>query len=440
MMTKGVVYVAFGNEYMKVAAASAMSVSEHCKLPVHVICNGDYTVYQWPENTIFERLDLLDESNRQIRVTMYDRTPFDRTLMLDADCLVASDKVSLPLDYLNRFDMCLVAYRPLSDYGESSQWQSARDILHCNSSYVMAGGVIYFKKNRRVKQFFSLWEQYWRENGCGRDMPALFRAVWDSNIRFWPLAAQAGWLGIRNGYILHEVGKTVKGLPDMEYKLRPSDNKETPWEKRPTRNHKPKQEIVHKCDARPSIRYVAEKFKDIKPLGLVGAEVGVWRGDHAQKIYDYLQPRKLYLVDPWHCYEVNGPYGQWMLETRGHEKWLQWQNRDWDSVYLSVRKRFEDYARISINRIQSHDGIQVVPESSLHFAYIDGRHDYWGALEDLRIWYKLVRPGGVLCGHDYNAKTQSEVIDAVKAFGKETGLSYRHQEEDFWFDKPETDK
>jgi len=450
MMTNGVVYVAFGHEYAKVAVASARAFVKHCDLPVHVICNIDYSAYEWPENTTFEQLDLPDESNRHIRVTMYDRTPFDRTLMLDADCLVMSDKVILPLDYLDRFDMCTMAYRPLSDYKDAPQWQAVRDVLQCNNSYVMAGGVIYFKKSYRVQRMFRLWEKIWVENGSGRDMPALLEAIWKSDIRFWPLSAHDGWMGIRDGFIRHEVGKTVDGLPDMEYKIKPSDNKKEPWKKVPTRTYKPiaqkhyfdkstpVQSMSKIVDARPSIKYVAEKFKNLRDGEIVGAEIGVWKGEHAQQILEYLNPRRLYLVDPWNCYEVDGKYGKWMLETRGYDKWLQWQNRNWDKVFLGVCKRFEGHPQVRINRIQSHKGTTPVPLNSLHFAYIDGRHDYWGALEDLRIWYKLVRPGGVLCGHDYNADTQSEVIDAVKAFGEEMGLGYRHAEQDFWFDKPET--
>jgi predicted O-methyltransferase YrrM len=38
---------------------------------------------------------------------------------------------------------------------------------------------------------------------------------------------------------------------------------------------------------------------------------------------------------------------------------------------------------------------------SFDFVYIDARHDYASALEDIRDWWPKVRRGGILAGHDY---------------------------------------
>jgi predicted O-methyltransferase YrrM len=48
--------------------------------------------------------------------------------------------------------------------------------------------------------------------------------------------------------------------------------------------------------------------------------------------------------------------------------------------------------------------------------FIDAEHSYDAALADIRAWAPRVRPGGVLCGHDYQAAWPG-VIRAVEETG-----------------------
>lgn len=56
-------------------------------------------------------------------------------------------------------------------------------------------------------------------------------------------------------------------------------------------------------------------------------------------------------------------------------------------------------------------------EYDLAFVYIDARHNYQGVQQDIKIYSKLIRPGGWLCGHDYQGKFPG-VIKAVDEFKK----------------------
>lgn len=45
---------------------------------------------------------------------------------------------------------------------------------------------------------------------------------------------------------------------------------------------------------------------------------------------------------------------------------------------------------------------------SIEFIYVDVRHDYCEVTEDLENYWPILRPGGIMAGHDY--KENSEVL------------------------------
>ena len=49
----------------------------------------------------------------------------------------------------------------------------------------------------------------------------------------------------------------------------------------------------------------------------------------------------------------------------------------------------------------SMDAVRTFDDNSLDFVYIDGNHDFLNVTQDINAWFKKVRPGGILAGHDY---------------------------------------
>ena len=47
------------------------------------------------------------------------------------------------------------------------------------------------------------------------------------------------------------------------------------------------------------------------------------------------------------------------------------------------------------------DAVKTFEDNSLDFVYIDGNHDFLNVAQDIHYWFKKVRPGGILSGHDY---------------------------------------
>lgn len=441
--SRGIVSVAFGREYANVAAASAQSTRKHCNLPIHIFTNVDAEMHHWPEGVTFTHCDLPDEDNRIVRTTLYDRTPFERTLLLDADVWITSPKITLPLDYLDDFDACFISYEDIGKYKNSEAWKPILESLGAGGHFALSGGAIWFKRTPATQRFFQLWHRFWQQDGASRDMPALFRAVWKSDLHWWPLAAKSGWLGkAKSNTIRHQVASTVGPLPPMKAKLRPDvpdgNGGTQRWARVETKRPKPPARYPGMPKGtRPSIAYVAHKFKDMPPRSLVGAEVGVYEGDHAAIILAALHPDVLYLVDPWNAYDVYGQYGTWMRRARGQAAFDKWVGKDWEAVYAKVTERFRaTQRRVKIRRVHSNEAKSVTGPSTLHFAYIDGSHEHQQVMRDLDAWWTRVMSGGVLCGHDYDSGTQAEVVMAVDDWAVKMGLELQQAGTDFWFDKP----
>ena len=49
--------------------------------------------------------------------------------------------------------------------------------------------------------------------------------------------------------------------------------------------------------------------------------------------------------------------------------------------------------------------------------FIDADHSYGGCLADINAWKKHVRPGGIVCGHDYSTLFQGVKRAVHEAFG-----------------------
>ena len=66
-------------------------------------------------------------------------------------------------------------------------------------------------------------------------------------------------------------------------------------------------------------------------------------------------------------------------------------------------KRMEPFKdRVETFRMESLAAAQKLQEQSLDFVYIDACHDYCSVFEDIDAYWPLVKPGGIMAGHDYN--------------------------------------
>ena len=142
----------------------------------------------------------------------------------------------------------------------------------------------------------------------------------------------------------------------------------------------------------------------IRP-GATCVELGVFKGHYSEKILQNSQAHILYSIDRW-------------TGERGHDKEEEQEARERLRPYpktsggcLSVvwKDDFDDALRNFKN-----DGSREIP--FLDFIYFDGyAHEGNGGLKRIHEWSELVRPGGIIAGHDYDVAFPKN-MDSVDKF------------------------
>ena len=174
------------------------------------------------------------------------------------------------------------------------------------------------------------------------------------------------------------------------------------------------------------------------PKDGVGAEIGVAEGAYSAAILEAAEPRELHLIDPWsHLEEGSGLLSSDALLAeveKAKESWVSFEtpppaNAQGDSIFEGVARRFEGDARVKLHRQYSYKAAMGFEPGTFDFVYLDGNHHYEFVLRDLHDWSALLKPGGLLFGHDFfeDAFARSEnygVIDAVGAFLKRSDFRF----------------
>jgi hypothetical protein len=139
----------------------------------------------------------------------------------------------------------------------------------------------------------------------------------------------------------------------------------------------------------------------------VGAEIGVDKGEFTQKFCQ--AGLKIYAVDPW-------KYDDDYVDSRTQDRL--------DFLYEHTKRVLTPFPDSQIIRKTSMEAVGDFEDGSLDFVYIDGNHQLKYVIEDLVEWAKKVKPGGIICGHDYiytNPRTAAgicHVIPALQAYTK----------------------
>jgi len=131
---------------------------------------------------------------------------------------------------------------------------------------------------------------------------------------------------------------------------------------------------------------------------LIGAEIGVHKGECADSLLRNIDSLSLKCIDPWKKHD------------RYHDPINESSQEEYDQRFNDVIDKLSFYGdRVEVIRKYS---TQVNIEK-LDFVFIDGNHDYDNVLADLHHWYPQIKNGGMILGHDFG---RASVQNALRDF------------------------
>lgn len=144
----------------------------------------------------------------------------------------------------------------------------------------------------------------------------------------------------------------------------------------------------------------------------VGVEVGVQCGEFSAFLLENW-PGQLYLVDSWE-HQASGYIDVANVSNAEHEANYE--------ATLEAMRPFE--GRYGIIRGCSVCAAGFFEDGTLDFVHLDANHSYEAVSEDLAAWLPKLRPGGLMCGHDFvdydGPLGEFRVRSAVLKFCRET--------------------
>jgi len=170
---------------------------------------------------------------------------------------------------------------------------------------------------------------------------------------------------------------------------------------------------------RPSIGFIKKTFGNKE---LVGAEIGVYKGENSLSILKTLKIKKLYLIDPYKKYNnYDNPYDENIF--------------DFEKIMKKAKKLLKKYPVEFIRKFSIDASVGI---EKLDFVYIDGNHTYDFVKEDIQTYWNKLKKGGVLAGHDIENgeyEDNNGVVDAVMEFVYKNKLRLFIQSPDWWIVK-----
>ena len=123
-----------------------------------------------------------------------------------------------------------------------------------------------------------------------------------------------------------------------------------------------------------------------------GCEIGVEKGKNAQTMFEIIPNHKLFGVEPYKLH----PQASFAYHAA---------IRNWNDQYQNHCKR-QCLKRMKGRNFElfegfSEDAVNKVEDNSLDFVYLDGDHSYDFVMQDMIIWGRKIRKGGIISGHDY---------------------------------------
>jgi len=179
-------------------------------------------------------------------------------------------------------------------------------------------------------------------------------------------------------------------------------------------------EILYHLRKYPSRAFFADLFR----LGgfRSGIEVGVADGRFSEHFLKVNQGSGIlwYMVEPYPNQELSNRF------YIGDDGTADFSSGTWSQLTLSRGNHLVFLRELSTDVRLLRD----ISDNSIDFIYLDGAHDYKTVLQELPLYYRKVRAGGVLAGHDYCNRGEASLsclgCESVPRCGKYISYGVKH--------------
>lgn len=163
-----------------------------------------------------------------------------------------------------------------------------------------------------------------------------------------------------------------------------------------------------------SIKFSKDYFKGKR---IKAAEIGVLKGECSESILKTLNIDRIYLIDPYEKYKDYSNDGSYKILDESKEE---------------AHKRLSKFKNIKWIYEYSNEAHKKINEK-LDFIYIDGNHNYNFVKEDIGIYWNKLNEGGMLAGHDIDAKGVSKaLIEFIKKENIKPSRVFFGNKTDWW--------
>lgn len=162
-----------------------------------------------------------------------------------------------------------------------------------------------------------------------------------------------------------------------------------------------------------------EELIEFFPKNSIGVEIGVWKGQFSKILLDTVNPKMLYLIDPWEGDVMSGDKNGNNIVTINLPTYF--------IENIIPEFYFIDNVKV-INGFSSF--LQFFPDDYLDWIYIDGDHSYESVKHDLNVCFPKIKKDGIISGHDYTNTMFPGVVKAVDEFCLENKLNIEYLTQD----------
>lgn len=166
---------------------------------------------------------------------------------------------------------------------------------------------------------------------------------------------------------------------------------------------------------RPMIQFAKQNYNHSMRI----AEIGVFNGSNARRMFQNLNVETMYLIDPYLKYE-----------GYSKERFIfPFLPKNFDKVMANL----EEYAEYAIPfQMTSEEASPYIP-NNLDMVYIDGNHAYEYVKKDIELYAPKIKHGGLIGGHDIIGNPLSDDIQrAVYEFAYANDYYVYVDSPDWW--------